>query len=771
MHLTSGTRLGCYEIIAPIGAGGMGEVYRARDTRLGREIAVKVLPEGVASDPDRLARFEREAKTVAALNHPSIVTLHSIEEAGGVRFLTMELVGGESLDRLVRPGGLPLPRVLDLAIPLADALVAAHARGVVHRDLKPSNVMVTREGRLKVLDFGLAKLAEAGPSLDASQAMTVAAPISSVGEVVGTVPYMAPEQLLGEPVDARSDLFSFGILLYELATGRRPFTGTTAAEISSAILRDTPPPALSLRLDLPRDVDRVISRCLEKDPERRFQTAKDVRNELELVRRERESGVASGTRAVPAAAPEPAQDLPSIAVLPFVNMSRDEENEYFSDGLAEELLNLLAKIRGLRVAARTSSFQFKGKHEDLAVIGRKLNVATLLEGSVRKAGNRVRIGVQLVKMSDGYQLWSETYDRTLDDIFAVQDEIAQAVVKELRTTLMGGTPDTDATSQVRAEVAAAAQGRGSNSEAHRLYLQARFLLDRLNQSETERAIGHLREALRLDPTYALAWVCLAQAHANQAGWGWASVDEATAAAREAVARALALAPDLPEAIVLVGRIQVSYDHDWKAAATSCRRALELAPGNADVLSAAGSLAMYEGRAGEAIELMQRAVEQDPLSSIRYSQLGFSLRLAQRYAEAEVAYRKSLELAPQRVAAHLVLAIVLCEAGRLDEALLEAKAEPAPWARLTGLAVVHHALGHAAEADAALRQLEAEFAAESAYQIAAVHSVRGDREAMFAWLERAHREHDAGLVMLKCEPVFRPHHDDPRWTVLMRELGF
>ena len=399
MPLVPGSRLGPYEIVSALGAGGMGEVYRARDPRLGREVAVKVLPEDLGAHPDRLARFEREARAVAGLNHPNIVTLFSTEESDGIRFLTMELVEGRSLDRLVVEGGLPLGHVLDLTIPLADALAAAHERGVVHRDLKPANVMVTREGRVKILDFGLAKLAHE-PMPDTTRTMTMAAPISTAGLIVGTVGYMAPEQVRGQSVDARSDLFALGIILYELATGLRPFTGTTSADVSSAILRDDPVPARSLRADLPADLARVIGRSLEKDPELRIQTAKDVRNELELLRRAMGSGAASphtvpgawGTGSFKDAGPSPAgaapvdppdapgsarsragpgshwrtstppTDAPSIAVLPFANRSRSEEDEYFSDGLADELTSVLVKIRGLRVAARTSSASFKGKN-------------------------------------------------------------------------------------------------------------------------------------------------------------------------------------------------------------------------------------------------------------------------------------------------------------------------------------------------------------------------------------------------------------------------
>src|SRR5262245_1807853 len=370
MAFAPGTSLGPYEILAPLGAGGMGEVYRARDPRLGRAIAIKVLPAAVSGDAERLARFEREARSVAALNHPHIVTIHSIEEANGVHFLTMELIEGSTLDRIVPSGGVALDRALELAIALADALAAAHERGVIHRDLKPANVMVTDAGRLKVLDFGLAKLAVSGAPEHsiAGGVRTIDTPASSAGAVVGTIPYMAPEQVRGEAVDARADVFSFGILLYELLSGQRPFGGQSWADISSAILRDPPPPLPSVRAGLPRDLERIVMRCLEKDRERRFQTAKDVRNEPELVR----SQAAGGTRAsapVTSPATAVADVMPSVAVLPFANRSASEEDEYFSDGLADELLNVLAKIRGLRVAARTSSATFKGKAVPMAEVG------------------------------------------------------------------------------------------------------------------------------------------------------------------------------------------------------------------------------------------------------------------------------------------------------------------------------------------------------------------------------------------------------------------
>ncbi len=454
MLLAPGARVGAYEIVAALGAGGMGEVYRARDDRLGRDVALKVLPAAMASDADRVARFELEARTVAGLNHPNIVVLHSLEHAAGVHFVTMELVEGASLDRHVVTGGMPLARVVEIGTALADALTATHERGVVHRDLKPANVMLTRDGRVKVLDFGLAKLAQPDTSRGLSQATTQ--PLSHAGRMVGTVPYMAPEQIRGEPVNAWTDLFALGVVLYELASGERPFTGPTPADVTSSILRDAPAPLRAVRPDAPPELERIVERCLRKDPHERFQAALEVAAELRALRQSLDRGGAGPVAARPSAG------VASIAVLPFANLSASADDEYFSDGLADELINVLAKIRGLRVAARTSAFHFKGKDTTIAEVGSLLRVATVLEGSVRTAGNRVRIAVQLVQVADGYPLWSGTYDRTVDDIFAVQDDIAQSVVKELRATLLGEAVDTDASGEVRAEVSRAAKGRGTD---------------------------------------------------------------------------------------------------------------------------------------------------------------------------------------------------------------------------------------------------------------------------------------------------------------------
>ncbi|HET9253258.1 MAG TPA: protein kinase [Candidatus Eisenbacteria bacterium] len=759
MLLSPRTRLGTYEILSLLGTGGMGEVYRAKDLRLGREVAVKVLPPEVATSPDRLARFEREARTVAGLNHPNIVTLHSVEEEDGIRFLTMELVEGQSLADLIPSGGLPLPRVLELSIPLADALVAAHGRGVIHRDLKPANVMVTRDGRVKVLDFGLAKMTDAGKPDHGVTAPTLDTPISGVGQVLGTAPYMAPEQIRGESADARTDLFALGIILYELTTGRRPFSGATSADVISAILRDTPEPLTRARGDSPLELERLVSRCLEKNPRERSQSAFDVSNELHRLKRDLE-------RATSEKGP---YRVASIAVLPFVNRSASAEDEYFSEGLADELLNVLAKIRGLRVAARTSSFYFKGKDRTIAEIGSALNVATILEGTVRKAGARVRISVQLVKVSDGYHLWTETYDRTLEDIFAVQDDIAQSVVKELRTALLGEEPGSDARGQARAEVALAARGRATDPEAYRLYLLGRHLIDRYTREDTARGIEHLNAALARNPDFALAWAERARAYFNEASFGWAPVVEGSGRAREAVDRALELEPNLAEGHARRGWIQATFDWDWRGAEASFRRAMEAAPGNFAVLRGAASLAHFRGRLDEAIELFGRALEQDPLSAGTHNGLGIALLHADRDQEAEAVFRKSVELAPRGGIARSSLAVTLCRQNRGEEALVEAMREPEEAYRLHALAIVHHARGQEAESRAALDRLIEGYADSMAYQIAEAHGARNELDAASEWLDRAFVQRDGGLTVVRTTPHLRALHGSPRWAAFLEKM--
>ena len=481
----------------------------------------------------------------------------------------------------------------------------------------------------------------------------------------------------------------------------------------------------------------------------------------------------ASTRTVPAVVPGSAaakDDSPSIAVLPFVNMSRDEENEYFADGLAEELLNVLAKIRGLRVAARSSAFSFKGKGATVSEVGRTLNVATVLEGSVRKAGNRMRISVQLVKVVDGYQLWSETYDRTLDDIFAVQDDIAQSVLSELRTALLRRSADATASKEVVAAVADAVKGRSTDPEAHRLFLQARHFIDRTSGEDTRRGIEYLKQALALEPDFALAWAELSRAYASQANWGWASASDGFGRAREAAIRALELEPDLAEGHAGMGWVQMAHDRDWLGAEESYRRALELAPGNALALTQSGFLKANLGRFDEGIALGLRAVAQDPLSASAYFFLGMSHWAAARPADAVAPLRKSLEFAPQGAATRCWLSISLLQLGLVEEALAEALREPEEWGRLFASAVIQHAAGRQSESDEALRELIAGWSDEGAYQVAQVHGARGEPDLAFEWLERAFTQRDAGIFWTKVDPLLQSLHVDSRWDPFLRKLG-
>jgi non-specific serine/threonine protein kinase len=434
-QLHSGQVFSHYRILQKLGGGGMGVVYKAEDTRLDRKVAVKFLPDGIAQNEQALVRFRREAKAASALNHPNICTVYDIGEENGRPFIVMEYLDGAMLKSLIGLPLMELDQLLELSRGIADALAAAHNKNIIHRDIKPENIFVCDGDHPKVLDFGLAKIH--APNEGRAESATLS--LTGEGFAVGTLPYMSPEQLQGRSVDHRTDIFSLGAVVYEVATGQRPFLGDTSAELTSSILRDTPKPVTELRPELPSGLHRIVARCLAKEPTERYVSALELRHALDLLRRQASSGSLRAVAEIGAEA--------SIAVLPFTNLSADQENEFFADGLTEEITTGLTQIEELRVAARRSAFAFKGKHVDLRIVGERLNVKTVLEGSVRKAGNRVRIHAQLVNIADGYYLWSERYDRELKDIFEVQDDISRAITNRLRVdlfTLIGGAPTVSA---------------------------------------------------------------------------------------------------------------------------------------------------------------------------------------------------------------------------------------------------------------------------------------------------------------------------------------
>jgi serine/threonine protein kinase/tetratricopeptide (TPR) repeat protein len=779
-----GETLSHYRLLSKLGGGGMGVVYEAEDTRLERHVALKLLPEHLRSDAAARARFEQEAKAASALDHPNICVIHEISEDKGHPFIVMELMKGQTLKHRINGKPMETELVVELGTQIADSLDAAHGAGIIHRDIKPANIFVTERGQAKLLDFGVAKQAAKRTSIDAEDpTVEQRAELTQAGTLIGTVAYMSPEQARGKELDARTDLYSFGALLYEMATGVVPFQGESAGEVLEAVFTHEPTAPAQLNRQIPLELERIIAKAMEKDRGLRYQTASEMRADLQRLRRDatqgrvstrrwsgqkRWLGVGAGVLVLLAAVlwlvrevgrepvepetPTPASH-PSIAVLPFVDMSPSKDQEYFADGLAEELLNTLAKTPGLRVAGRTSSFQFKGANEDLRVIGQKLNVETLLEGSVRKAGNHVRITAQLVKVEDGFHLWSETYDRELDDIFAVQDDIAHSVSTALKVRLLGQE----------------AGARAADSQAYNLFLEGKHFYRRFTEGDLKKAIGAYEQALSLDPTFARALVGLADVRIRQADRGHVPIHDGYAQAREEVKKALEIDPNLADAHASLGWIQMSYDWDWSGADTSFRRALELEPGNATTVRRAASLAATLGRFEEAIALDRRAVELDPLDVATHNNLGLHAWHAGRPDEAEAAFRKALELNPGNPAARSGIGRVQLMRSNPEAALHEMEQEKSPFWRRYGLALAYHALGRTKEADAALGELLEKDQESWAYQIAEVYAFRGDVDSAFEWLDRAFVQRDGGLTEMKGDPLLEKLEGDPRHTDLLRRM--
>lgn len=745
----SGKMLSHYRLIEKIGEGGMGVVWKALDTKLDRDVAIKLLPGDLASDRERLRRFEREAKAAAALNHPNIVTLYSVEEADGAHFITMELIEGRTLARVIPREGLPVERFLDLALPLTEAIAAAHERGVTHRDLKPGNIIVSNEGLLKVLDFGLAKLRERPGAERPAEGATET--LTRSGVLLGTMPYMSPEQLQGRQVDHRSDVFALGIVLYEMATGRRPFAGDNPGDLVSSILRDEPLSVTEINRAMPADLARMVRHCLRKDPDRRYQAAKDLRNELEELRAETRAAVGA------------AVDRPSVAVLPFANLSTDPEQEYFCDGMAEELINALAHVNGLRVVARTSAFAFKGKHEDVRRIGESLGVGAVVEGSVRKAGDRLRITAQLIDTRDGSHLWSERFDRRLQDVFAIQDEISLAIVQKLEVKLMGR------------ELEAVVKRPTENLDAYSAYLQAWFHWNKHTPQGYQRSRECLEEAIRIDPDCARAYAGLAIWYVSQCWWAELTPQDAMAAAMPLAQRALELDDTIPEIHVFLGGVRSYFGRDTVGGEVNFRRAVELAPNSAEAHAQYGLHLLIRRKFDEALSEVRLAMKLDPLSPTWSTWSCTWLAFAGRLNEGTTDLERVVSLHPQHWMPHYSLGCLYA----LDSRLEEAKAESERAAHLSGgvsatvaqLACFCYLLGDTERGNTLFDMLQTR--AHASYVpptfIAWVHLARGEADEAVERVQEAASGNDPWLVFHR---LMSPAYGlgDPRIATLLEGLG-
>jgi len=757
-----GSLLGPYEIVAPLGAGGMGEVYRARDTRLGREVAVKLLRAEVAGDAERVKRFEQEARAVASLSHPNILAIHDVGSHEGRPYLVTELLEGQTLAERIVSDGLTVTKSVELATQIANGLAAAHEKGIIHRDLKPGNVFVTRDGVVKILDFGLARLIQSEREASDWRAAPTETGLTGAGSILGTVGYMAPEQVRGLPADHRSDIFALGCVLYEMLCGTPPFRRETAADTLSAILREDPPPFSTSGRQIPTALEGIVARCLEKRPEERFQSARDLgfalqveaKGQSELCGRSGDSTISGSIR--------------SIAVLPLVIFSTEPEQQFFADSMTDALITDLAKIGTLRVVSRTSVMRYKQTQKSIREIARELDVDAAVEGSVERAGDRVRIRAHLIRAATDEHLWADAYERDLQDVLALQSEVARSIAREIQVKL---TPQ---------EHAVLSSARRVDPEAYRLYLKGRYFWVKRTPESVAKAIGLFEQAIDADPTYAQAYAGLADCYMSLGfsfDVGSLPPIEAIPKAKAAVAKALEITEALAEVYSPLAFMKLNYDWDFPGAETEFKRALELNPGNANVHHWYAHYLIVAGRPSESLAESYRALELDPLSPIMSVHLGWLYYYLHDYERALNQLNKTLELDPNYGLAYWYIGLVKEQQRAFTEAIAALKrGDELLKDNLVVKADLAHALaasGRKADAEDALQDLSSLSRTRyvNPFEIGLIYIGLGQSEKAFQWLNRAYEERSDLLVYLRVDPRLDPVRSNPRFQELVRRMNF
>jgi serine/threonine protein kinase/Tfp pilus assembly protein PilF len=783
-----GQQVGPYKIHSLLGVGGMGEVYLAQDPRLDRTIALKILPTELASDPDRIRRFIREARAASGLKHPNVATIYEIGKSDEFHFIAMEYVEGRTLADKISGHPLPIAEIVDIGLQVADALDEAHRKGITHRDIKPANLMLTSREQVKILDFGLAKVTRPEGQALGSDISTVVK--TETGAVMGTVQYMSPEQVLGKEVDHRTDIFSLGVVLYEMATGRLPFTGTSSSETMDRILHGQPEAIARFNYDVPAELDRIIRKCLEKDRERRYQSARELLTDLRNLKRDSESS----TRTVEGVEPRPRSNvrnvaagaialaiaallgitvylfmgrgkpIDSMAVMPFLNASADLSQEYLSDGITESLINSLSQLPNLKVLARTTVFSYKNRAIDPIKVGRELGVRAVLTGRVVERGGTLIIQADLLDVTDGSQLWGEQYHRKLSDVLAVQEEIAKQISERLRLKLTG--EDQKRLTRHHTE----------NAEAYQLYLKGCYYWNKRTAESLNRGIEYFQQAIDKDPNYALAYAGLIDSYSLLgSSIGRLSPRETFSKAKAAAVKALDIDDTLAEAHAALALVILRYDWDWPAVEREIKRAIQLNPNYATTYQWYADYLVVMGRLDETIAQIKRAQELDPLSLIINTIVGLHLYQARQYDQAIEQCQKTLEMDPNFAQAHLALGMAYEQKARYEEAIAALQKattlSPSNPFIVSALGHAYAVSGQPREAMKILHQLQdlSQRRYISPHEMAIIYAGLGEKDQAFAWLEKAYADRVWRLPFLKVEPRFDSLRSDPRFQDLLRRM--